>query len=53
MIAKLLQALAPHARLILCVLGLVFLVAGAWTYAPPLGLAATGVALLLLEWRVE
>lgn len=49
--------LAPHLPLILAVLGLVFLVSAAWTIAradlgTTLGLAATGIAFLILEWRV-
>lgn len=36
----------------LSVAGLAFLAAAAWVVALPLGLAATGLALLLLEWRI-
>lgn len=35
------------------VAGLGCLSAAAWTIAMPLGLAAIGVALLLLEWRLD
>ena len=49
--------LAPHVPLILCILGVVFLVAATWTIAradlgTTLGLTATGVAFFVLEWRV-
>ena len=52
------QRLAPHAPLILAILGLAFLVAAAWTIGgadlgTTLGLAATGVAFLILEWRIS
>ena len=33
--------------------GLAFLSAAAWAIATPFGLAAIGVSLLLLEWRLE
>lgn len=36
----------------LSVAGLGFLAAAAWIVAVPLGLAAVGVSLLLIEWRV-
>lgn len=50
--------LAPYAALILAILGLAFLVAAAWTInrselGTTLGLASTGVAFLVLEWRVS
>ncbi|NIS37119.1 MAG: hypothetical protein GWN07_39845 [Actinobacteria bacterium] len=38
---------------LLSVAGLGFLAAAAWTVALPLGLAATGVALLLIEYRLD
>ena len=38
---------------LLTMAGLGFLAAAAWMVAMPLGLAATGVALLLIEWRVD
>ena len=51
------QRLAPHVNLILAILGLSFLVAAAWTIGgdlgTTLGLAATGVAFLILEWRIS
>lgn len=58
MIQKLLQALAPHITLILGILGLVFLVAATATIGraelgTTLGLAAAGLALLVLEWRTS
>jgi CHASE2 domain-containing sensor protein len=40
-------------RFVLVVAGLGALVAAAWLVAVPLGLAAGGVALLLLEWMVK
>ena len=50
--------LAPYLPLILGILGLVFLVAAAWTIAraelgTTLGLVATGIAFLIIEWRVS
>lgn len=50
--------LAPHYDLILTILGLAFLVASVWTIGQAelgttLGLAATGVALLVIEWSVR
>lgn len=52
------RRLAPHVQVILAVLGLAFLVASAWTIdraelGTTLGLAATGLALLILEWSVS
>lgn len=49
--------LAPYVPLILGILGLVFLVVAAWTInraelGTTLGLVATGIAFLILEWRV-
>lgn len=38
---------------LLTVAGLGFLAAAAFTITLPLGLAATGVGLLLIEWRVD
>jgi hypothetical protein len=38
---------------LMSVAGLAFLAAAAWTVAMPVGLAATGAALLLLEWRFD
>ena len=38
---------------VLSVAGLGLLAAAAWAVAPPLGLAALGVACLLLEWRLD
>ena len=51
------RRLTPHMPLILGILGLAFLVASVWTIArtdlgTTLGLTATGLALLVLEWRV-
>lgn len=51
------KKLAPHVPLILAILGLMFLVAAAWTIAradlgTTLGLTAIGIAFLILEWRV-
>lgn len=51
------RRLAPHVPLLLGILGLAFLVASVWTIArtelgTTLGLAAAGLALLVLEWRV-
>lgn len=48
--------LTPNLPLILCILGLACLVASVWTIdraqlGTTLGLAATGVAFLILEWR--
>lgn len=37
----------------LSVAGLGFLSAAAWTVTTSLGLAAVGVSMLLLEWRLE
>lgn len=37
---------------VLSAAGLAFLSAAAWLVAVPLGLAAVGASLLLLEWRV-
>jgi len=50
--------LTPHVGLILAILGLTFLAASAWTISradlgTTLGLAATGLALLILEWRIS
>lgn len=45
--------LAIAARFILIVVGLALLVAAAWVLATPAGLAAAGVACLLLEWVVK
>lgn len=50
------RKLAPHAALILAILGLAFLCAAAFTIGQTeigttLGLTATGLALLILEWR--
>lgn len=50
--------LAPHIALILGILGLASLAASAWTIGradlgTTLGLACTGVAFLILEWRVS
>lgn len=57
MIERLLAALRGNAALILGVLGLAFLAASAWTIGgdlgTTLGLAATGAAFLILEWRVS
>lgn len=52
------RKLAPHVALILTLLGLAFLVASVWTIGradigTTLGLAATGVALLVIEWSVS
>lgn len=52
------RRLAPHMQLILGVCGLAFLVASAWTIAraeigTTLGLAATGLAFLIIEWSVS
>jgi len=52
------QKLAPHVALILGILGLAFLVAATWTIAradlgTTLGLAATGLAFLVIEWRIS
>jgi hypothetical protein len=47
MIKKLTHPLA------LSVGGLGFLSAAAWSVALPLGLAAVGLSLLLLEWRID
>ncbi|SDU42451.1 hypothetical protein [Jiangella alkaliphila] len=38
---------------VLSVAGLACLAAAAFTLAVPAGLAATGAALLLLEWRID
>lgn len=38
---------------LLSVAGLGFLAAAAWTIALPLGLAAVGAGLLLIEWRLD
>lgn len=38
---------------LLSVAGLGFLAAAAWVIALPLGLAATGIGLLLIEWRLD
>jgi len=51
------RRLAPHVPLLLGILGLAFIVAAVWTISraelgTTLGLAATGLALLVLEWRV-
>lgn len=53
MIEKLLAALTPHALLLIGLFGVIFLVAAAWTQGVTYGLAATGVALLLTEWRLS
>jgi hypothetical protein len=50
--------LTPHAHLILCILGLAFLVAATFTISradlgTTLGLAATGLTFLILEWRTS
>lgn len=50
--------LAPHLPLLLGILGLAFLVASVWTIGraelgTTLGLAATGAALLVIEWRIQ
>ncbi|MEU4386585.1 hypothetical protein [Promicromonospora sp. NPDC023805] len=52
------RKLAPYIPLILGILGLVFLVLAAWTInraelGTTLGLAAAGIAFLILEWRVS
>lgn len=49
--------LTPYLPLILSILGLIFLVTAAWTInraelGTTLGLVATGIAFLILEWRV-
>lgn len=49
---------SPYIPLILGILGLVFLAAAAWTInraelGTTLGLVATGIAFLILEWRVS
>lgn len=46
-------ALGRSMPVFLSVFGLVFLVAAAYVWALPAGLAATGVALLLLEVRFD
>lgn len=50
--------LTPHAHLMLAILGLAFLVAATFTIGradlgTTLGLAATGAAFLILEWRTS
>ena len=46
--------LTPAAlRLLLSIAGLAFLAAAAWAVDLRLGLASTGVALILLEWRIS
>jgi len=52
------RKLAPHAALLLGLLGLAFLVASIWTIdraalGTTLGLAATGLAFLAIEWRIS
>lgn len=51
MIKKLIQAITLDATL--DVAGLGFLAVAAWTWNITAGLAATGVALLLLGWRSQ
>lgn len=48
--ARLLPTLAVIRTLVLSVAGLGALTAAAWLVAVPLGLAAAGLALLVLEW---
>ena len=50
---SLLAALLPFTHVILSILGLVFLVAAAYVFAPVAGLLATGVALLVLGYYFE
>lgn len=52
------KKLAPHTLEILAILGFAFIVASVWTIGraelgTTLGLAATGLALLVTEWRVS
>lgn len=58
MIQRTLKALAANAPTVFAVLGLAFLVAAVWTIdradlGTTLGLAATGVGFLILEWRLS
>jgi len=39
--------------LVLCIAGLGFLAASAWAVSLPAGLAAVGLALVILEWRIS
>ena len=51
---RLIDKLTPAAfRLLLSIAGLAFLAAAAWAVDLRLGLASTGVALILLEWRIS
>lgn len=48
-----LRRLGPHLPVALTVGGLGFMSAAAWTVSEAGGLAAVGLSLLLVEWRIS